>query len=395
MFQLAIVGKTNSGKSTFFSAATLVDAEIASRPFVTIKPNRGVAYLRAECPCKEFGVKCQPRNSKCVDGTRLIPIDVIDVAGLVPGAHLGRGLGNQFLDDLIRADALIHVVDVAGATDEQGNPTQPGTRDPVEDVTFFETELEYWLLGILKRGLEASKGRLRQPGADPASILHDRLSGLGIELESLKAILKNHPIGPDSGDEELLEFIAELREVSKPITLAANKIDLPHAKENLDRLKETFPDMLIVPVSAEAELALRRAAEKGLIEYTPGDPDFEIKTPLPEPQKKALEMIRERVLQPYGSTGVQEIIDRTVYDFLNMVVVYPVASHTHLTDTRGAVLPDAHVVPPGTTVRQLAYRIHTDIGEKFIGAIDARTKRKLGEDHVLKNGDVIEILTSR
>ena len=395
MFQLAVVGKTNSGKSTFFSAATLVDAEIASRPFVTIKPNRGVAYLRAKCPCKEFGVTCQPRNSKCVGGTRLIPIDVIDVAGLVPGAHLGRGLGNQFLDDLIRADALIHVVDAAGATDEQGNPTQPGTRDPVQDVRFFETELEFWLLGILKRGMEAARGRLRQPGGDIAAILHDRLSGLGIGLESMKSILKEHPIGPDSDDDALLRFVSELRKVSRPIVIAANKMDLPHAAENLERLRQTFPDELIIPVSAEAELALRRAAEKGMVSYTPGDPDFQITGSLAEPQKKALELIKQKVLKPYGSTGVQETIDRTVYDFLNMVVVYPVASHTHLTDTKGAVLPDAHILPPGTTIRELAYRIHTDIGEKFVGAIDARTKRKLGEDHVLKNGDVIEILTSR
>jgi len=394
LFQLAVVGKTNSGKSTFFSAATLVHVEIASRPFVTIKPNRGLAYLRASCPCKEFGVKCQPRNSRCENGTRLIPIDLLDVAGLVPGAHLGRGLGNQFLDDLIRADALIHVVDAAGATDEQGNPTVPGSRDPVEDVRFFETELDYWIIGILRRSVKAG-AKPPQTAAEEASILQSRLSGLGISEEALKDVLKSTPANLAGEDSELLDFVRKVRVIAKPISIAANKMDLPTAKANLDRLRQAFPDCLILPVCAEAELALRRAQERGLIEYTPGAPDFRIKELSSEVQTKGLEKIRERILLPLGSTGVQEILDRTVYDFLKMIVVYPVASHTHLADTSGVVLPDAFIVPQGTTAKDLAFKIHTDIGQRFVGAIDARTKRKLGEASILKNGDVIEILTSR
>lgn len=395
MFQLAVVGKTNSGKSTFFSAATLVQAEIGGRPFVTIEPNRGVAYLRAKCPCKELGVECQPRNSKCDNGLRLIPIDVLDVAGLVPGAHLGKGLGNQFLDDLIRADALIHVVDAAGATDEQGNPKKPGSRDPIDDVKFFETELDYWLLGILKKGIKGSKGRLKETGTDQLRKLHDRLSVLGISEKALRGILKTNPVDLEDEDYKLLEFIKRVRMISKPISIAANKMDLPAAKENLDRLRKTFPESLIIPVCAEADLALRRAENHGLIEYTPGASDFQVKVQMNEAQTNALEKIRSKILLRYGSTGVQEIIDRTVYDFLKMIIVYPVASHTHLTDTKGAVLPDAHIVPSGTTTKDLAYKVHTDIGDKFIGAVDARTKRKLGEDHPLENGDVVEILTSR
>jgi ribosome-binding ATPase YchF (GTP1/OBG family) len=395
MFQLAIVGKTNSGKSTFFSACTLVDAEIDGRPFVTIKPNRGLAYLRAKCPCKELGVECEPRNSKCEDGTRLIPIDVIDVAGLVPGAHLGKGLGNQFLDDLIRADALIHVVDAAGATDEQGNPTAPGTRDPAEDVRFFENELDYWLLGILRRGLKGSQGRIKGSGKDAESLLQSRLGVLGIGEESLHALLKEEPVDPEGPDEELLRFIGRVRGIAKPIAIAANKMDLPAARGNLERLREAFPEMLIVPVCAEADLALRKAAEHGLIAYVPGAPDFAVTGQMNEAQTHALQAIRDKILSVFGSTGVQEIIDRTVYDFLKMIIVYPVASHTHYTDTKGSVLPDAFIVPEGTTARQLAYKVHTDLGEKFIGAVDARTKRKLGEDHPLANGDVVEILTSR
>jgi len=395
MFQLAVVGKTNSGKSTFFSAATLVHAEIGGRPFVTIKPNRGLAYLRAECPCREFDVHCQPRNSRCEDGVRLIPIDVIDVAGLVPGAHLGKGLGNQFLDDLIRADALIHVVDAAGATDEQGNPTDQGSHDPVDDVRFFEEELDFWLLGILKRGLKGSKGRVRMAGEDPAKMLHSRLGVLGIGEEALHSLLKDKPVDLEGDDEELIDLVRAVRMIAKPISVAANKMDLHSAGEHLERMREAYPDTLILPVCAEAELALRRAEEHGLIDYVPGAPDFSPREGIAEAQESALNKIRERILSKFGSTGVQEIIDRTVYDFLKMIIVYPVANHTHLTDTTGNVLPDAFIVPHGTTARQLAYRVHTDIGEKFVGAVDARTKRKLGEDHPLQNGDVVEILTSR
>ncbi|MBU7004833.1 MAG: redox-regulated ATPase YchF [Theionarchaea archaeon] len=395
MFQLAIVGKTNSGKSTFFSAATLVHAEIGGRPFVTIKPNRGLAYLRAKCPCKEFDVKCQPKNSRCEDGLRLIPIDVMDVAGLVPGAHLGKGLGNQFLDDLIRADALIHVVDAAGATDDQGNPTEQGTHDPIDDVKFFEEELDYWLLGILKRGLKGSKGRVRTTGDDPTKMLHGRLGVLGISEESLHHIVKDNPINLEGDDQELLGFITAVRKVAKPISVAANKMDLHSGADNIERMRNAFPDTLILPVCAEAELALRRADEHGLIEYIPGASDFDMNRDITEAQASALNKIRERILSVFGSTGVQEVIDRTVYDFLKMIIVYPVANHTHLTDTTGNVLPDAFIVPEGTTARELAYRVHTDIGDKFIGAVDARSKRKLGEDHPLQDGDVVEILTSR
>jgi ribosome-binding ATPase YchF (GTP1/OBG family) len=394
MFQLAVVGKTNSGKSTFFSAATLVQAEIAARPFVTIKPNRGLAYLRAKCPCKEFEVQCQPRNSKCEDGIRLIPIDVLDVAGLVPGAHLGRGLGNQFLDDLIRADALIHIVDVAGATDDQGNSTAPGSRDPAEDVIFFESELDQWLLGIVKRGDRGSKGRVK--AGEELKDLQSHLSVLGVSEEELHGILSSSgPVDLRADDSTLLEFVRKVRRISKPISVGANKMDLHGSRENLAMLRDRFPETLIVPVCAEADLALRRADEHGLIDYTPGAPDFGAKAQLSEAQTHALERIRSEILSVYGSTGVQEVIDRTVYDFLKMIVVYPVASHTHLTDTTGTVLPDAYIVPEGTTVKDLAYLVHTDIGDKFIGAIDGRTKRKLGEDHLLENGDVVEILTSK
>src|SRR5271157_5635220 len=131
---VGVVGKPNVGKSTFFAAATLKDVPIADYPFTTIQANVGVAYLRTKCVCKEMGVTDKPRNSICVDGTRLIPVKLVDVAGLVEGASEGRGLGNQFLDEVRQADALIQVVDASGSTDSEGRKVPPGSNDPLKDI---------------------------------------------------------------------------------------------------------------------------------------------------------------------------------------------------------------------------------------------------------------------
>src|SRR2546428_9611000 len=112
--EIGLVGKTNVGKSSFFKAATMIDVEISDRTFVTIKPNIGITHVSTKCVCEELKLKCNPRNSQCINHTRLIPVKLLDVAALVPGAHEGRGLGNQFLNDLIPANILIHVVDISG-----------------------------------------------------------------------------------------------------------------------------------------------------------------------------------------------------------------------------------------------------------------------------------------
>ena len=119
---IGIIGKSNVGKSTFFNAVTDLSVQTANYPFTTIEPNVGVAYVRIECICKEFEVQDNPVHSVCIDGIRFIPVKVIDIAGLVPGAHLGKGIGNKFLDDSRQADALIHVVDASGSTDSEGRP---------------------------------------------------------------------------------------------------------------------------------------------------------------------------------------------------------------------------------------------------------------------------------
>jgi len=396
---VGIVGKPNTGKSTFFSAATLVPVEIASYPFTTIKPNRGIGYLRTPCVHREFNVKDNPKNSICLDGIRLVPVELIDCAGLVPGAWQGRGLGNQFLDEIRKADALIHIVDAAGATDSEGKMCKPGSRDPVEDVKFLETEMTMWLVQIFKRDWP-KLARTAESGKEGlASLLETRLSGLAIRRTHIIETLRKTGLNAEKptfwSDDDLMRFLDELRRISKPMLIAANKIDLPTAEENAERLKEL--GYMVIPCCAEAELALRRAAEKNLIDYRPGDCNFSILKPkeLTDAQNKALKMIQEGILQKFGSTGVQEAINMAFFKLLSMIVVYPVEDLEHLSDHNGRVLPDAYVVPYGTTARQLAYIVHTDLGESFIYAIEAREKKRVGEDYVLKDRDVVSIISAR
>lgn len=396
---VGIVGKPNVGKSTFFSAATLAPAEIANYPFTTIKPNRGVGYVRSPCVCREFNVKDNPVNSLCINGMRLIPVELIDCAGLVPGAWQGRGLGNQFLDEIRKADALIHIIDASGATDLEGRVLKPGAHDPLEDVKFLEVEITMWLVNILKRDWAKLARTVESGGKDLLSSLEERLSGLTIKRSHIFEAVRATGLNPEKpaswSEEEFVAFVDNLRQIAKPMLIVANKIDLPHAEENLERLKNL--NYMVVPCCAEAELALRRAAEKELISYTPGDCNFKINNPekLTAAQIKALETIREKILLKYGSTGVQEAINTAFFKLLNMIVVYPVEDIEHLTDHQGRVLPDAYLVPYGTTAREFAYMIHTELGDTFIYAVEAREKKRIGENHVLKDRDVISIVSAK
>jgi ribosome-binding ATPase YchF (GTP1/OBG family) len=396
--KLGIVGKPNTGKSTFFSAATLIPVDIGNYPFTTIKPNRGIGYLRTPCVHTEFNVEDNPKNSLCLNGIRLVPVELIDVAGLVPGAWEGRGLGNQFLDEIRRADALLHVVDASGSTDCEGKICKRGEHDPLEDVRFLENEITMWMNQILKKDW-SKLTRIADSGRkDTVSLLESRLSGLAIKRYHIIESLRKTDLNIDKPmlwkDKDILMFLDILRSVSKPTLIAANKIDLPHAEENVERLKES--GYSVVACSAEAELALRRAGEKGLIDYTPGDCKLIIKNPekLTAAQNRALEAIQQHILYKFGSTGIQEAINTAFLEILQMIAVYPVEDSEHLSDHKGRVLPDVYLVPYGTTARQLAYIIHTELGDSFIHAIDIRGKNRIGEDYVLKDRDVISIVSA-
>ncbi|MDY6771042.1 MAG: redox-regulated ATPase YchF [Candidatus Nanohaloarchaea archaeon] len=391
--ELGIVGKPNTGKSTLFKAITRKDIEAANYPFTTIEPNRGVAFASTQCPCQELDVDCDP-NGRCVDGTRFVPVNVLDIAGLVPGASEGKGMGNEFLDAVREADALIHVLDCAGKTNAKGEPAED--YDPVQDVTFVEDEFDAWMEQVLRDGWESAVRSFRSSDAGLDEFLAEQLSGLGVKREHVQDALRtvDVPEQPDAWEEDdFAGFVEAVRREAKPALFACNKIDLPGADENLERLREEHPSLRFVPISAAAELTLRRAAEAGKIDYVPGADDFEIVADLDEEQEQGLERIRSAVLQQYGGTGVQRLIDEALFELLERIVVYPVEDTGKYANQEGDVLPDAVLVEKGATPVDLAYAIHSDIGDSYVKAVDARTGQALGKDHELENGDVVKIVT--
>ncbi|MDL5361557.1 redox-regulated ATPase YchF [Halalkalicoccus sp. NIPERK01] len=395
MLTLALAGKPNAGKSTFYSAATRAEVDMANYPFTTIDPNRGVSYVRTECPCLAREERCG--NENCRDGKRYVPVELIDVAGLVPGAHEGRGLGNQFLDALTDADAIITVVDASGGTNAEGEPVDVGTYDPVEEIDFVEEEMDRWLAGIVARNWEGVERQSRSPGFDVDEAISDVLTGFGTSEADVAVVLREleYPENPrEWTDEDREELARRVRARTKPILVAANKADIAPA-ENLERLREVGEQAgrHVVPTTAEGELALRKGAEAGLIEYDPGDPDFEILGELSGVQREKLTELGE-TMSEYEGTGVQKALDGAVYDLLDRFTAYPVQNETKWTDGQGNVLPDAFLLPRGSTPKDLAYAVHSDIGEGYLHAVDARSKRRIGEDHELSEGDVIKIVST-
>jgi ribosome-binding ATPase YchF (GTP1/OBG family) len=397
---VGIVGKPSCGKSTFFRAATLAEAEIANYPFTTIKPNHGVGYVKIECVDKEFNVKCNPRFGYCVNGIRFVPVDMLDVAGLVPGAHKGLGRGNEFLDDLNQANVLVHVIDVSGSTNEKGEPVDALSYDPAEDIKFLEVELDMWYLRNLKKGWEKFAKQLQHEGREIEKALEKQLSSLRVTEDMVKDVINQLELNREKpaewSDEDLKNLAVEFRKLTKPMIIAANKADVPGADKNLDRIQKNFPDYIIIPCSAESELALKEAAKHEVIDYVPGNNDFVIKdgSKLNDKQKAALEFVKKNVLEKFGSSGVQNVLDAAVFKLLRYIAIFP-GGVNKLEDKDGNVLPDCFLLPEGSTALDFAFRIHTDIGKGFIRAIDVKTKKVIGKEHVLNHRDVVEIVTNR
>ena len=386
--KIGLVGKPNAGKSTFFTAATSATAQIGDYPFTTIDKNVGIAYVRKPCPSKELGLDPNPNNSLSVDGIRFIPIEVIDVAGLVPGAHEGKGMGNKFLDDLRQADVLIQIVDCSGTTDLEGNTVEGA--DPLDEIKFLEDELHHWIGEIVVRNWSRS-ARAVESGEKIENFLSERLAGLKFTREQVILALRKAKISKPVmhwGSEEGLTLAGYLQKIGKPIVIAANKADIS-SKDNIEKLNKASA----IITAADYELALKNATKAGLITYNSGDSDFSLndEDQLNDEQKKALETIRQ-FLKENGSTGVQDCIETAVLEKLDLIAVYPVEDETHFTDSQGRVLPDAYLVPRESTAHDLAYKVHTDIGDSFIRAIDCRSKRIIGKDYELQDGDIIKIV---
>jgi ribosome-binding ATPase len=400
MIKIGLIGKTNTGKTTFFNAATLASAEISNYPFTTKHPSTGNAQAITICVHKEFDVQDNPKNSRCMDGWRYIPIELIDLPGLIKGAWQGKGLGNQFLTVAAQSDALIHVVDVSGGIDVTGKVTEQGTGDPVADVGDIEEELAMWYLKLLE-GNRDKISRSINAGVDIIMAITDVLRGVGVRDEHVKVALKKNSMMEGKFDEfdsqKIKDFLRSLRYISKPTLILANKIDLPSAADNFKRLRDKYKDVLVIPSSADAELTLRRAESRGLIRYNPGDERFEIvhQEQLNDKQKWALNFIRQDILGEYLRTGVQFAINVAVFKLLSMNTVYPVADIKKLSDKHGNILPDVYLMESGSSIEDLAKTIHTELARGILFAIDARDGLHLPRNYILKDRDILSIVSAK
>jgi len=398
--KIGLVGKTNTGKTTFFNAATLAGGEISTYPFTTKKPQKALGNAITPCVHTEFNVKDNPQNSKCVDGWRFIPIELIDLPGLIKDAWAGKGLGNQFLSVATQSDAILHVVDVSGSIDAAGRITEVGTGDPIADVSDIEEELIMWYLKLLE-GNRDKISKLIQSETAPIVAITDVFRGIGVKESHVKEALQvtgledKHFENFDMHDSK--KFAAYLRKISKPTLIVANKIDVPGAEKNFDRLREKYVNTIIIPASTDSELSLRKAEQKGLIKYVPGSEQFEIlqKDKLNKKQLEALDFITQGILGEYMRTGVQFAINVTVFKLLMMNSIYPVANPENLSDKKGHILPDLILLKDGATVEDLAKEIHTDLTKGLLYAKDVRYGVRLPVNYQLRDRDVISLVSAK
>lgn len=397
--RLGLIGKTNTGKTTFFNAATLSSEEISTYPFTTKKPISGLAHAITICVHPEFNIQDNPNNSKCVDGWRYIPIELIDLPGLIKDAWKGKGLGNQFLSIAAQSDALLHVVDASGGIDSTGKITDVGTGDPISDFADIEEELVMWYQKILE-GNRDKISKAIQSGTDTIDAITDLYRGIGVNKTHVKSALGSVGLEEKAFDEfsmsESRLFSSHLRKISKPTLVVANKIDIEGADENFVRLRERYNDSIVIPVSGDSEFSLRRAEQKGLIKYSPGSEQFEIikSDQLNAKQLAALDFIKQGVMGEYMRTGVQFAINIAVFKLLKMNSVYPVADEKNLADKKGRILPDLILLKDGATISDLAKEIHTDLTKGLLYGKDLRYNLRLPVDYQLRDRDVVSIVSA-
>ena len=399
VIKIGIIGKTNTGKTTFFNSATLSSSEISTYPFTTKTPESSIANAITLCVHMEFNVKDEPNNSKCTDGWRYVPVELIDLPGLIKDAWKGKGLGNQFLSIAAQSDALLHVVDCSGSIDASGKISEVGTGDPVSDFADIEEELIMWYQKIIEGNRDKVSKNIKS-GTEIVDAFTDLYMGIGVKKHHVIDTLKICELQEKSFDEydsqDTKQFAKILRKISKPTLIVANKIDVPGADKNFNRLRERYNEIITVPASADSELTLRRAEQQDLIKYSPGSEQFEIINPekLNEKQKNALDFIKKDIMGEYMRTGVQFAINVTVFKLLKMNSIYPVADEERLSDKKGRILPDLILLKEGATIKDLANEIHTDLSKGLLYAKDLRYNLRLPTHYQLRDRDVVSLVSA-
>lgn len=333
-----------------------------------------------------------------MNGLRSVPIELLDVAGLVPGAHQGRGLGNKFLDDLRHADALIHVVDVSGTTDAEGKATRG--YDPSVDIEWLRGEIVRWVEGNLMEKWGSIKRRHVAIKGNAVDTLQGQFSGYGstrdVVARTLDRIALKEPLEQWS-NETVSRVVDQFVEEKFPIVLALNKIDHADADKNIAKIAKMVPADRMVLCSAISEVFLRKLAKQKYVRYVEGSEFVDTREDLieqgeadggglkecDEKLKTRIENLKDMVLYRFGSTGVVQVLSRAA-DVLGLVPVFPVKNtHTFGAASTGPVFRDCVLVKKNSTVSDVARKI---MGDAPVSFIEGEGGRRVAEDAIVSVG---------
>ncbi|KAH8170647.1 50S ribosome-binding GTPase domain-containing protein [Sarocladium implicatum] len=410
---VGLVGKPSAGKSTTLNSLTDASSKVGNFPFTTIDPQRAIGYLQIECACARHKVsdRCKPNYGACVDGRRSVPIELLDVAGLVPGAHQGKGLGNKFLDDLRHADALIHVVDASGTVDAEGKETRG--YDPSVDIAWLRSEIVAWILGNLMNKWGSIKRRHIAVKANAVETLANQFSGYGANQVVVQRTLDRSGIKESLehwSDETVQHLVEAFVDEKFPTVIALNKIDHPDSDKNIAKIAKMQDPNTIVLCSAISEIFLRKMAKQGYIKYVEGsefvdtredlieqgDPDGGGLKELDEKNRTRIENLKDMVLYRHGSTGVVQVLAKAA-ELLGLVPVFPVRNVS--TFTSGAseskiVFRDCVLVKKGSTVGDVARKV---MGDAPIAYVEGFGNIRVSEDDLVAVGknDILSFKVGR
>ncbi|CEJ81891.1 Putative GTP-binding protein [[Torrubiella] hemipterigena] len=408
---IGLVGKPSAGKSSTMNSLTDASSKVGA--FTTIDPQRAIGYLQIDCACARHKLsdRCKPNYGACVEGRRSVPIELLDVAGLVPGAHEGKGLGNKFLDDLRHADALIHVVDASGTVDAEGKETRG--YDPSVDIAWLRSEIVAWILGNLMEKWGSIRRRHIAVKATATETLQNQFSGYGstatIVNRTLDRMALKEPLEAWS-DETVKQVVNTFVDEKFPTVIALNKIDHPDADKNIAKIAKMQDPKTIVLCSAISEIFLRKMAKQGYIKYVEGsefvdtredlieqgDPTGGNLKELDDKNKNRIENLRDMVLYRFGSTGVVQVLSKAA-ELLGLVPVFPVRN----TSTFGSgaaeskfVFRDCVLVKKGSTVADVARKV---MGDAPIAYIEGVGNMRVAEDDTVGVGknDILSFKVGR